>query len=1018
MAAKETDTQRPNVPLVRIFLSSPGDVAEERGVAREFIKNELPYRPAFRGRVAIELIAWDDPAARIPMLATETPQESVNAGRPRPATCEIVIVILWARMGTPLPDDMRKPDGERYLSGTEWEYLDAVNSTWQPKPRVLLYRRTEEPKIGLRDPKKKEKEEQFELVEAFFARFCNPDGSIKAGVNEYATPTEFKELLRQHLDEILHRLLPPATMGGDSEAPSLQPTIPPEYVAWLRRTCADVSLLGQDIQNGQAITLSQVYVPALTRPTAGDPTPLEWLNNELDRVFEQERVTLLERLNMESLYVPAPAGAGKSTFCRWAVLQSIAAAPIGHAVPEPDEFAEPEPESLRGLLPLLVPLREFSRRMDCDRGGRIWLRADLEDALAAWIDAAPPPGLSGALMKAHLDAGSAFLLFDGLDEVPPSEFRGDITVYPRELLVTGLAEALPAWHKAGNRVLLTSRPYGLDEAGLQRLRLPQAPLKPLPPQLQGLFVARWFYTLGRPGKIEDLIATIRDREDLAPLVENPMLLTALCVLYDNGGRLPDDRYDLYKSIIASVLHNRYPGDASQREPALRRLEAIALGMHEGEATSPRMIPALEVSWVEVEQWLARFAELSPAYERGQVEAAVRREELLTRSGLLLPRPNERAAFHHSTFQDFLAAQRIARTRGDVGHVFRTRGATPEWRSTLLFLFAAQVSNRDPEWGLALLGCLSAKQDRAAVKANPLTAVFIADALDLCLAKGYRLPETLAEAFRRIAVGAIEDEVSLRERHALALTLGQVGDPRIFDLRDPAAYVEVPAGTYPSSAKGEALEIEAPFLLGKYPVTNSQYRAFMDDDGYAKREYWSDAGWAWLQEKGVDKPLAWDDRRWNGPNQPVVGVSFWEAEACCRWAGGRLQKEREWEAANSDSGDSRKHWGDGRPIKFSIFSAGGQLMVTAPVGLFPSACGPQLGLMDINGNAWEWCDGQYNGSSAVGPINNPEMRVLRGGSFAGYWIFGKISLPGLPTSARRREVGFRCVLALPRQPVIS
>jgi len=75
-------------------------------------------------------------------------------------------------------------------------------------------------------------------------------------------------------------------------------------------------------------------------------------------------------------------------------------------------------------------------------------------------------------------------------------------------------------------------------------------------------------------------------------------------------------------------------------------------------------------------------------------------------------------------------------------------------------------------------------------------------------------------------------------------------------------------------------------------------------------------------------------------------------------------------------------------------------------------------MDINGNAWEWCDGQYNGSSAVGPINNPEMRVLRGGSFAGYWIFGKISLPGLPTSARRREVGFRCVLALPRQPVIS
>ena len=61
--------------------------------------------------------------------------------------------------------------------------------------------------------------------------------------------------------------------------------------------------------------------------------------------------------------------------------------------------------------------------------------------------------------------------------------------------------------------------------------------------------------------IPDLIATIHGRDDLAPLVENPMLLTALCVLYDSGGRLPEDRYELYKRIINNVLHSRYPGDA-------------------------------------------------------------------------------------------------------------------------------------------------------------------------------------------------------------------------------------------------------------------------------------------------------------------------------------------------------------------------------------------------------------------------------------------------------------------------
>ena len=254
MAAKETDTQRPNVPLVRIFLSSPGDVAEERAFAREFIKNELPYRPGFLGQIAIELIAWDDPAARIPMLATETPQASVNAARPRPADCDIVIVILWSRMGTPLPDTIRKPDGTRYLSGTEWEYLDAVNSPREPPPRVLLYRRSEKPKVDLDDPDFDDKRAQFRAVEAFFARFRNPDGSLKGSVNEYTTAADFKPLLRQHLEEILHQLLPPAPPADATTpaAPDKPPVIPPAYLEWLRSNLERVDLLGA--KDGRSIT--------------------------------------------------------------------------------------------------------------------------------------------------------------------------------------------------------------------------------------------------------------------------------------------------------------------------------------------------------------------------------------------------------------------------------------------------------------------------------------------------------------------------------------------------------------------------------------------------------------------------------------------------------------------------------------------------------------------------------------------------------------------------------------------
>ena len=91
---------------------------------------------------------------------------------------------------------------------------------------------------------------------------------------------------------------------------------------------------------------------------------------------------LLQRLDASSLYCPAPPGAGKSTFCRWAVLQSIPGALSAHPVPAPDGFQEPAPAQLRARLPLLVPLREFweahglrpgparlvPRRVDADPG--------------------------------------------------------------------------------------------------------------------------------------------------------------------------------------------------------------------------------------------------------------------------------------------------------------------------------------------------------------------------------------------------------------------------------------------------------------------------------------------------------------------------------------------------------------------------------------------------------------------------------------------------------------------------
>jgi len=530
----------------------------------------------------------------------------------------------------------------------------------------------------------------------------------------------------------------PSSRPSSRPAPSTQPkppqdptplTVSPDYLAWLHDKYASVELLGYDPQQGRAITLEHVYVPAVTvaeREPVAEAGRKEAPQDSARRDQEAPPPLLLERLGRQSLYLPGPPGSGKSTFCRWAVLQTGPGSAWRHPVPTPEEFPEVPPEALREHLPVLVPLREFWRHIDCGRGQSEWNRPALEQALADWLDTTlRPTGLQGGALLKHLQAGSTLLLLDGLDEVPISAPAGGHTDYPRALLLSGLQAALPAWQRAGNRVLLTSRPYGLDEAGLARLKLPRAPLEPVPEPLQQLFIQRWFHALKQAPLADELLRDLRQRPELEPLRANPMLLTALCVIYGNGKRLPQDRYELYQRIVENVLYSRYKGDAQQREPVRRRLEAIAYGMHTGEPTgTAHTTPVAEVSWREVERNLQVFANQNPAYEQGQVEPAVRREELLTRSGLLLPRDGERAAFYHLSFQEFLAAEYLSRKLWDpvaLEALFAQRGAVAEWHSTLLFLFSALVVNRDPQQGLDLLGSLAARLSRDTVRKNPASA---------------------------------------------------------------------------------------------------------------------------------------------------------------------------------------------------------------------------------------------------------------------------------------------------------
>jgi hypothetical protein len=217
---EEDKQQSPAPPLyLHVFLASPGDVGEEREIARD-VMERLPKDPLLQDKVTIDVVAWDGPGGAA-MQATMTPQEAIKLGLKRPSECDIAVVILWSRMGTTLPADWElKADGSPYRSGTEWEYLDALQGAEKAgRPKILVYHRTAVPDIAMNDPDRDQKTKQWDAVQAFFAEFRNPDGSFKRAYNEYQIPAQLKDMLADHLKALIKELTPPSPPPPTTPAP-------------------------------------------------------------------------------------------------------------------------------------------------------------------------------------------------------------------------------------------------------------------------------------------------------------------------------------------------------------------------------------------------------------------------------------------------------------------------------------------------------------------------------------------------------------------------------------------------------------------------------------------------------------------------------------------------------------------------------------------------------------------------------------------------------------------------------
>jgi formylglycine-generating enzyme required for sulfatase activity len=227
-----------------------------------------------------------------------------------------------------------------------------------------------------------------------------------------------------------------------------------------------------------------------------------------------------------------------------------------------------------------------------------------------------------------------------------------------------------------------------------------------------------------------------------------------------------------------------------------------------------------------------------------------------------------------------------------------------------------------------------------------------------------------------------------------------------------------------------------FTISRMEVTRAQYAYFIDTGGYDDTAYWTDSGWAWRESGEVSRPSHWD--AYTIPDQPVVGVSWYEAVAFCNWLSARaglpaaydeqgrlipgahgyhLPTELQWEyvaaRAGAPLGVEREFpYGDGWDPNLVVCAQKGPLSVgSRPLGNTP------LGIADLAGNAWEWCSDTY------GAIETPasdeqwyrfdastDYFLVRGGHWGGTYeySFRSAARATYEAETRSRYIGFRLV----------
>ena len=793
---------------------------------------------------------------------------------------------------------------------------------------------------------------------------------------------------------------------------------PTRYLQAVESRNSYVEIRGMGAQVAERLPLDRVYTRL--RVTGAGPEEREREPTD-ERVFQERHLTLPDvlRRSRHAVLIGDP-GSGKTTFLRFAAQVLARSLLTRDPAPATRELGIDAGPAEEVPFPILVKLSRLAEFLGDHPDGSC--PEDAPEHLLRYLEfylKGKNLGLPEDDLRRRVTAGGCFLLLDGLDEVP-GPLRARVASIVDELVTTAPTDS-------PNHHLITCRTRAYQ--GLARLGgLPAYPLAPFEDDQVSAFVRGWSRALFQArargsdgtsasdmaaeaaGQYEkELLDAIRSHENVGPMTASPLMLTMLAVVHWNQKKLPERRNELYEEAVKYLLESRR--EHSRFPTPLRReaLQALALAMFTDPEGVQRSLGLPEAGRA-----------VAPLLQTGEAEARAFLDEEALQSGLLVSRTEGEVELWHLSFQEYLAALELA-AGADYWEILSEDGRIHDdrWSEVVLLLAGClrrlgglRAARRLIERVLAT-GADRVRQARAVGLVGRILVDVKPYGGDPSVGTGYpaALTETLA-IFEPPGQG--EEALDEVVRVEVGEALGQAGDPRLASPDEN--WITIPGGTFWMGAQKtdpeapgydpEAYEDEAPvrrvtvspFLLGRFPVAVQEFRRFVEagDEGYLDPRCWHPEGWAWRDRNEHTGPGSWSEQL-RHPNRPVTEVSWYEADAYCRWVGGRLPTEAERELAARGEEGRRYPWGQEEPdpLRASFAMNVGS---PTPVGIYPLGASPE-GVHDLAGNVWEWSGdryGAYSPEDEKDPTGPPSgaSRVLRGGSF--------VFLPGYLRAAFRDD----------------